>query len=70
MLLAFEDRILDVDTRVARVAAPFHVPNPAPFADALIAATAIVNSMTVATRNETDFQRLGIEVVNPWNAPD
>ncbi len=70
VLLAFEDRILDVNTQVARVAASFHVPNPAPFADALIAATALANSMTVVTRNETDFKQLEVRIINPWNTPD
>jgi predicted nucleic acid-binding protein len=36
--------------------------------DALIAATARVHDLTIATRNERDFARLGVRVVNPWNA--
>ncbi len=35
-------------------------------ADALIAATAIVNSLTVVTRNVRDFQQLGVPVLNPF----
>ncbi len=34
--------------------------------DALIAASAISASARLATRNIKDFQRLGIELVNPW----
>jgi predicted nucleic acid-binding protein len=34
--------------------------------DALIAATALVHDMTVATRNVRDFQRLGVPVINPF----
>lgn len=38
-------------------------------ADALIAATAIVNSLTVVTRNVRDFQQLGVPVLNPFDQP-
>jgi predicted nucleic acid-binding protein len=65
---AFADRILPVDERVARQAAALHVPDRAPFRDALIAATAQVHGMSVVTRNVTDFQRFtGLEIVNPWS---
>jgi predicted nucleic acid-binding protein len=36
------------------------------FADAMIAAIAITNSLTVATRNTRDFQTLGVPTVNPF----
>ena len=36
--------------------------------DALIAGTAKAHDLTVATRNITDFQRVGVELVNPWEA--
>jgi toxin FitB len=35
--------------------------------DALIAATVLVHSMTVMTRNVVDFGRTGVEVINPWS---
>jgi predicted nucleic acid-binding protein len=64
---AFAERFLPVDERVARRAAALHVPDPAPFRDALIAATALVHTMTVVTRNAGDFSRFeGVEVSNPW----
>ena len=34
--------------------------------DALIAATALVHGLTVATRNVRDFEGTGVVVVNPW----
>lgn len=34
--------------------------------DAMIAATARVHGLRVATRNEADFARLGLDVVNPF----
>ncbi|MEZ5448932.1 MAG: type II toxin-antitoxin system VapC family toxin [Thiolinea sp.] len=49
VLPAFEERILAVDTAVARQCASLHVPDPRSDRDALIAATALVHGMTVVT---------------------
>ena len=65
---AFKNRVIEVDERVARRAAALHVPDPAPFRDALIGATALVHEMTVVTRDLKDFERFDeLEVLNPWN---
>jgi toxin FitB len=65
---AFDDRVLPVDAAVARRAASLHVPDPAPFRDALIGATALVNRMAVVTRNANDFERFDdLDVLNPWD---
>jgi toxin FitB len=37
-----------------------------PVLDALIAAVAQVHGLTVVTRNEDDFDRCGVPLVNPW----
>ncbi|MYE47495.1 MAG: type II toxin-antitoxin system VapC family toxin [Chloroflexi bacterium] len=37
-------------------------------ADALIAGTAVVNDLAVATRNVADFDYLDVGVINPWEA--
>ena len=67
VIAAFAARLLPVDEHVARRAAALHAPDPAPFRDALIAATAQVHGMTVVTRNVGDFGRFaGLEVTNPW----
>lgn len=64
---AFADRLLPVDPGVARRAAALHVPDPAPFRDALIAATAQVHGMAIVTRNTSDFGRFaGLDVLDPW----
>ena len=63
---AFVGRILPVDEAVARQAAHFHVPDPRPVRDALIAATAQVHGMTVVTRDIDDFAPMGVSVLNPW----
>jgi hypothetical protein len=34
--------------------------------DALLAATALVHQLGVATRNGEDFVRSGVRIVNPW----
>lgn len=39
---------------------------PVPVLDALIAAVAQVNGLTVVTRNEADFARCEVSVLNPW----
>jgi predicted nucleic acid-binding protein len=54
VLPAFAERILPVDTAVARRSAALHVPDPRPIRDRLIAATALVHGMTVITRNVAD----------------
>lgn len=64
---AFATRVLPVDEEVARRSAALHVPDPAPFRDALIGATALVHRMAVVTRNVDDFERFDdLAVVNPW----
>lgn len=62
----FSGRILPVGVAEARRAAWLPVPDPRPERDALIAATAVVHDLTVATRNVTDFDPLGVPVINPW----
>jgi len=67
---AFAERILPVDTAVARRCAAMHVPDPQPMRDSLIAATALVHGLPVATRNVADFAPTGVAIVNPWQAAD
>lgn len=66
VLAAFEDRILPIDTAVARKCAALHVPDPRPYRDSLIAATAMVHSLIVVTRNTADFDAMHARVLNPW----
>ncbi|MQA25547.1 MAG: PIN domain-containing protein [Micromonosporaceae bacterium] len=70
VLPAFAERILPIDTTVARRSAVLHVPDPRPVRDALIAATALVHGMTVVTRNVADFAPTGTSVINPWEVND
>jgi predicted nucleic acid-binding protein len=66
VLPTFHDRILDIDTAVVRRSAALHVPDPAPIRDSLIAATALVHDLTLATRNVADFARSGARLFDPW----
>jgi predicted nucleic acid-binding protein len=68
VLPTFSGRILSIDAAVAQRCAALHVPNPRSDRDALIAATALVHGLTVATRNVADFERTGVAVLNPWEA--
>ncbi len=66
VLPVFAGRILPIDTDVALRYARLHVPNPRAERDGLIAATALVHRLTVATRDIADFRPMGVAVVNPW----
>jgi hypothetical protein len=65
VLPSFEGRILAVDELVARQCAKLHIPDPRSDRDALIAATALVHSLLVVTRNTKDFEGTGVELLNP-----
>ena len=39
-----------------------------PIKDSLVAATALVHGLTVATRNRVDFEKAGVKVVGPFAA--
>jgi predicted nucleic acid-binding protein len=58
--------ILPVSREIAESAADFRANHGTPYNDALIAATAHVHGLTLATRNVSDFARIGISIVNPW----
>lgn len=59
-------RILNVDRAIAELAADFRAAHDTPFEDSVIAATAKVHNLTLATRNTADFAPCGIDLVNPW----
>ncbi|MEA3349261.1 MAG: type II toxin-antitoxin system VapC family toxin [Chloroflexota bacterium] len=71
LLPRFHDRILPLDTDVliqwgsllARLEAGG---TPMPAIDSLIAATVLTHAMTLVTRNVSDFESSGVEMINPW----
>ena len=68
VLPAFAQRVLPVDTAVARRCAALHVPDPRSERDALIAAIALVHRLTLVTRNLRDFNGTGVTLHNPWES--
>ena len=67
VLPEFSRRTLPIDTAIAQRCARLHVPDKRGERDALVAATALVHGMTVATRNVTDFKPTGVKIINPWD---
>ncbi len=67
VLLAFE--VLPMETLAFREwARLMHQRSNTLIYDAMIAAIAIVNQLTVVTRNVRDFEQLGVPVLNPFDA--
>lgn len=64
----FANRILNIDLETAKICASLHIPNPRPDNDAWIAASCIQHNLTLITRNEADFQNLGMKIINPFIA--
>ena len=66
LLGSFESRILPIDDRVAEVWGRLNVPDPRSVVDTLLAATAIVHGLTLVTRNVSDVEGTGVNVLNPF----
>jgi predicted nucleic acid-binding protein len=67
----FETRVLSVDADIANawgriMARGQAAGRPVGTMDAFIAATAEQHGLTLVTRNVTDFDILGIQLINPW----
>ena len=62
----FADRILPIDLAVADEWGRMSAKRPVSTVDALLAATAKVHRMMLATRNVADVADLGAEVLNPF----
>jgi len=62
----YADRILDVDVAVAERWGRLNVPDPISAMDGLLAATALVHSLTLVTRNVRDVGRTGVRHVDPF----
>lgn len=65
-LPAFDGRVLAFDLAAARRVATYRVPEHAPYDDALMAAIADANQMTVVTRNTKHFRPLDVACIDPW----
>lgn len=71
VLPTFRGRVLPVDESVALENAGYHIPDPKPLADSLIAATAKAHGLYLVTRNVKNFEVFalhhGLRLLNPWN---
>lgn len=63
---SYGDRVLPVTAAIAQEWSRLMVPDPLPTVDGLLAATARVHGLTLATRNTADVARSGVPVLNPF----
>jgi len=61
------ERILPVDRAVSDEWGRLSAVRSIPIVDGLLAATAKVHRMTLATRNDADVAGLGVAILNPFN---
>lgn len=62
----FADRIVGIDRRIAERWWRLEGYQRAAVVDGLIATTALVNGLTVVTRNVRDFQATGVGCLDPF----
>jgi predicted nucleic acid-binding protein len=63
---SFGERILAFDADAAQVWGHLRVPDPGRALDKQIAAIALVNYLTLVTRNVADFEGSGVKLANPF----
>jgi predicted nucleic acid-binding protein len=63
---AHGDRILPIDRVIAEEWGRMNVLDPLPVIDGLLAATAQVLGLTLVTRNVSDVEATGVELLNPF----
>lgn len=71
LLIRFQDKMLVIDTHVmlawGELTGRLDIEgNRMPAIDSLIAAIAIHNNCSLVTRNQDDFQNVGLSIINPW----
>jgi len=74
LLKLYRKRILSIDLRIAEKWGLLQgnaekIGKPMSSVDSLLAATAIVNNLTLVTRNESDFEVGEVPIINPWKLP-
>lgn len=62
------DRVLPIDEPIAEAWALLAIPDPLPFIDGLLAATAKVHALTLVTRDVADIARTGVSYLDPFSA--
>jgi toxin FitB len=66
VLGSFGEQVLPFDADAAQVWGRLRVPHPEHELDKQIAAIALVNDLTVVTRNTADFSGTGVRLTNPF----
>lgn len=67
MRIRLADRVLPIDETIAETWALLGIPNPLPLIDSLLAATAKVHGLILVTRNITDIDSTGVELLDPFS---
>jgi len=65
---AFRDRLLEITPSIAECWGRLQASRALPEVDALLAASVLTLDLTLVTRNEADFDNLGIRVLNPFQS--
>ena len=63
----YAERILPITPAVADRWGRLSLHQPLPVSDGLIAATGLEHKLTIVTRNTADFQRSGVNTLNPFS---
>jgi len=62
----YQDYILGINHDIAQLWGKLRVPHPENAIDKQMAATALIYDLTVVTRNQKDFVKTGVRVLNPF----
>ena len=66
LMAEYQDHILDINQDIAQLWGRLRAPHPENALDKQIAATALIYELTVVTRNQKDFVKTGVRVLNPF----
>jgi predicted nucleic acid-binding protein len=64
--VSFADRILGIDTAIAKLWGDWSGQRPRPVVDTLLAATAVLHDLTLVTRNLGDVRGIPVKLLDPW----
>lgn len=67
---AHGDRVVPIDRAITEEWGRMNVPDPLPVVDGLLAATARALGLTLVTRNVTDVEGTGVELLDPFRRDD
>jgi tRNA(fMet)-specific endonuclease VapC len=73
LLIRFQDNMIELDVNIliqwGKLNARLEISGQrAPAIDSLIAATALEHELILVTRNVSDFEGTGVEILNPWES--